>query len=413
MLTLFEMLALLTLAGLGIAFLRRRLRRGSALALILVGFSALLAWPSAASATEFRHTESAEVKKGETIKGDIFLFGHHTRVDGTVEGDVFIFSQDANVSGHVEGDVIAFAQSLRVGGRVDGNIRAFANNTTVSGSVAKNVLAFNEVVNLDSTAKIGGSMTLFTQTLSLDGRLGRDLLMFGQHANISGTVGGGIRAKGETLSISSTAEVDGPIHFEGDRPPDVSSQAKLASPVEYIKLEHKPDYASAHFYLWRIIFVAAVVLLGMVLFLLMPKFAAEAIGSAERVGASLGLGILVFFGVFIGAIVVCFTVVGLAVGIFTFLLWFMMLYCSQIVVGGVLGKWILGPTQELWPLIGRMALGFFLLRLVTTVPFVGGWIKFAVILWGFGAVSLALYHRFQPALPAAPGTPPAMSAQPA
>jgi hypothetical protein len=53
--------------------------------------------------------------------------------------------------------------------------------------------------------------------------------------------------------------------------------------------------------------------------------------------------------------------------------------------------------------------GILLVRLATIVPHVGGWIKLAAILWGLGAISLALYRRFQPAIaanmPAAPLPP--------
>jgi hypothetical protein len=38
---------------------------------------------------------------------------------------------------------------------------------------------------------------------------------------------------------------------------------------------------------------------------------------------------------------------------------------------------------------------------------VGGWVKFAAMLWGIGAISLALYRRFQPMIaPGAPSSPP-------
>jgi len=51
-----------------------------------------------------------------------------------------------------------------------------------------------------------------------------------------------------------------------------------------------------------------------------------------------------------------------------------------------------------------------IVRLATMIPGVGSWIKFGVILWGIGAISLALYDRFQPTLaansPSAPYTPP-------
>ena len=405
MITLLEVLAMLTLGGFGFAFFRRRVRRGSALALVLAGFcaSAALALPPAASASDFRRGDYVEVKQDEVVKGDVFLFGHRTRMNGTVEGDVYLFSEDANVTGHVKGDVIAFAQSLHVTGQVDGNIRAFTNNLTISGNVSKNVLTFDESVNIDSVGKIGGSMTIFVKSLSLDGHLGRDLLIFAEHTGISGKVEGGVQAKGDSLDISSTAEIGGPVRFDGNKEPEVSSQAKLASPVDYHKLEHKSRYAEGHYYVWRVIWTAAYILFGLVLCLLAPKFAPEAVSAAERYGAPIGLGVLVFFGVPIAALIACITVVGIPLGVLAVAFWFLMLCCAELVVGAVVGNWILGRGKDTWDLIGRMALGFVIVRVVYTplaqLHVLGPLVGLGIWVWGMGAISLALYRRFDPLIP--------------
>jgi cytoskeletal protein CcmA (bactofilin family) len=410
MITLLEVLAMLTLAGLGALFFRRKIRRGSALALVFAGFCAVLALPGAATASETRKGPSVGVNSEETIKGDIFLFGDRVKVDGTVEGDVFLFGHDASVNGHVQGDVFGFAQTLQVDGKVDGNIRAFTNTLTIRGTVAKNVLTFDERVNLESAGKIGGSLTLFMEYLNLEGSLGRDLLVFGKQVTISGKVGGGIREKGAGLTITASGEVGGPIHYEGDAPAEVSPSAKLASPVEFKKLEHKREYREAHYYIWQVIWAAAGILFGLVLFALMPKFSQEAVKSAGEYGAAAGLGVLVLFGVPIAACIACVTVVGMFIGISALFLWFASLYFAQIIVGAVVGQWLMGRTSELWPLIGRMAVGLVIVRLCTTIPHIGGWVKLAAILWGVGALSLALYRRFQPVIPpgapSAPFTPP-------
>jgi hypothetical protein len=161
-----------------------------------------------------------------------------------------------------------------------------------------------------------------------------------------------------------------------------------------------------HYYVWQVIWLAAFVLFGLVLFQLMPIFAADAVASAERYGASFGLGVLVFFGVPIAALIACVTVVGIFVGLSAFFVWYAALYFAQVIVGAVVGQWLMGRTRETWPLIGRMAVGLVIVRLATVIPGAGGWIKFGVILWGLGAISLALYDRFQPTLAAsAPSGP--------
>ncbi|HZC80330.1 MAG TPA: hypothetical protein VE222_01205, partial [Nitrospiraceae bacterium] len=61
-------------------------------------------------------------------------------------------------------------------------------------------------------------------------------------------------------------------------------------------------------------------------------------------------------------------------------------------------------------LIGRMAVGVVIVRLCTTIPHVGWIVKYGVAFWGIGALSLALYRRFQPVIapnmPSGPFQPP-------
>jgi cytoskeletal protein CcmA (bactofilin family) len=414
MLTVLEVAALMTLGALAVMFLRRRIRRGSALALVFAGLCGALLLPTAASATEFRKGSIVEIGKEEKIKGDLYITGERARVDGTVDGDVIVFGQTVDVNGHVTGDVIAFAQSVRISGQVDGNVRSFNNNITITGSVAKNAMIFGQTITVDGNGKVGGSLTSFSETLSVDGTVGRDLLLFFAHGNLGGKLGGGVRAKGDSLVITSTAVIEGPVHFEGHKQAEVSPSAKLASPVEFKQLQHKSEYRTSNYYVWRIIWTAAFILFGMVLFLLLPKFSTETIEAGEQVGIPIFLGILVFFGVPIGAIIACFTVVGIPIGVLTVGLWLLMLCTAELVVGAVVGNWILGKGKSNWETIGRMALGFVIVRIVYTplsqMHVVGVLAALCIWMWGMGAISLAVYRRFQPII--APGVPSAPMAPP-
>jgi cytoskeletal protein CcmA (bactofilin family) len=408
--TLLEVLAMVTLAGLGALFFRRRIRRGSALALVFVGFCTVLAIAPASSATERRTGPSATVGKDENIKGDIYISGERVRIEGTVDGDVFAVGKDIDIDGHVTGDVITAGRYVRIRGTVDGNIRSAGNTAVITGTVGKNVTWFGDSVMVDSTGKVGGGVTMFGGTLSIDGRLGRDILFYGGEANINGGVGGSIRQSGHAMNIGSNAQVEGAIHFEGDKPAEVSPSAKLASPVEFKQMVKKRDYRDAHYYIWQVIWAAAYILFGLVLFALMPKFSEDAVRYAESYGAAAGLGVLAGFGVPIAALIACCTVVGLFIGLATFSVWYGALYFGQVIVGAVVGQWLMGRTSELWPLIGRMTVGIILVRLCTTIPHVGGWVKYGAAFWGLGAISLALYRRLQPVIapgiPSAPFTPP-------
>ena len=404
MISFVELLALLTAVGVLTVFLRRRIRRGSAVAVVLAVLGAAVVVPAPAAATEFRKGQTAEVRKEETIAGNVFLSGERVEIEGTVDGDAFVVGKDIEVDGHITGDLISAGRTVWIRGQVDGNVRSAGNALNIVGRIGKNVSFFGEAVRVDTKGVINGSAMMFGSDFSLEGQLGRDLLFMGDRVTVLGKVGGSIDQKGASLEIGSTGQVDGPIRFEGENEPIVSSSAKLASPVQFTKHVHRREKMGRTSVFWSTVLAIAFLLYGLVLFRLMPEFSSDATRAAENYGASLGLGVLVMFAVPIAALIAAITIVGLFVGLATLLLWLIALYAAQTVVGAVIGQWILGRTADNWGRIGRMALGLILIRLVTALPH-GGWIKLLVLLWGIGAISLALYRRFQAQAPVAPYVP--------
>ena len=89
---------------------------------------------------------------------------------------------------------------------------------------------------------------------------------------------------------------------------------------------------------------------------------------------------------------------GLGVGISTLLLYVIAIYSANVYVGSWLGERILGEGVGVGAALGRLALGLVILRVVGTVPYIGGWISFVVVAWGLGAMVLALYRYMRPQL---------------
>src|SRR5438046_6769664 len=122
MITLLEVLAMVTLAGLGAMFFRRRIRRGSALALVFAGLCTVLAMPTGASATEFRHEERLTIAKDEVIHTELFAAGGRIRAEGTIEGDLVMAGGGIEIAGHVLGRVVCSSVALAVLGYVGGGV---------------------------------------------------------------------------------------------------------------------------------------------------------------------------------------------------------------------------------------------------------------------------------------------------
>lgn len=148
--------ALILVAILAIGWIRRRLRRPVAVAVVMSALVFAVALPQAASAADVRRERVVDIPAGEVVHNDLIVTGQSVRVDGTIEGDLIAFTRDLTVTGHVTGDVIAFAGSARINGTVDGNVRVVTHGTTLEGKIAKNVSAIANNFDLAGTSSVGG-----------------------------------------------------------------------------------------------------------------------------------------------------------------------------------------------------------------------------------------------------------------
>jgi cytoskeletal protein CcmA (bactofilin family) len=402
--SLMEFLAIGTLGLVVMWLLRRHLRRTTALAVVMGALALALVLPSSAGAAEMRRGDpNYTLASGEVIHTDLIVSADSTRIDGDVEGDLITFSRSVTVNGHIKGDIIAFSQELRVNGPVDGNVRAFVQNLQLYGTVARNVLAWAGDVNLDQDAKVNGTLTAGSGHLEVNGKLVGDLLAFSGDVDINGQLGRNARIRGGHLTIGSRAEIAGETTALLRQPPDVSTSAKMASPLDWTlaKRGSETSYASGRYYLHQILKWGASFLFGLVLLFLMPGYFFDAVKACDKAAPAIGFGLLFLFAIPIAAFIVCITVVGLGVGISAMMLWLVALYAAQVFVGAWLGEKILGAGVGAGAALGRLALGLIILRALRMLPYLGVFVTFIVIIWGLGALALAIYKNMRPQLAAA------------
>jgi cytoskeletal protein CcmA (bactofilin family) len=400
---MMELLAVATLAVLGIWLLRRQFRRVTAVAFVVAALGLVLAFSPSAGATEIhRGDPNYTLPAGQQTPSDLIVTANYTRIDGDVNGDLIVFSDSVTVNGHVKGDILVFSQELRLNGTVDGNLRGACHSLVLNGSVAKNASVFTQNLDMDGKAVIGGSLIAVSGDTELDGRIGGDLLAFGDSFTIDGSAGHDARIRAQRLTIGSNAEIKGSTTYSGSRQPDVSSGAKLASPIEATIGRPGPNYSSPRFYWHQVLFWGIAFVFGLMTLLLAPGFFFDVAAASKRIGPSMGWGALVLIVTPIAAIISCLTIVGVGVGIFALLWYLIALYASQIYVGAWLGETMLGWSAGVGAAVGRLALGLAVIRLAMIVPLVGLLVHFVVIIWGMGAVAMAVQRRMRHPVAAQP-----------
>jgi len=399
--SLMEFLAVATLGLVVIWLLRRRWRSFPTIAVVMGAIVCSLAIPPIASAAETKHgNPNYTLPAGEEVKTDLIVLADHTQINGDVDGDLIVWSHSVTVNGHVKGDVLAFAQDLHVNGTVDGNVRACVQTLQLNSAVTRNVMGWAGDVNLEEKARVNGTMTLGFGQAQLDGEVAGDLLAYGGEIGVNGLLGHNAMIRAGHVTIGSKAEIKGQTKVESHEQPEVSPTAKLGSPMEFTLTKRGPerDYSSARFYWHQILLWGASFVFGLAVLLLAPGFFFDTERACRKAAQSIGLGLLFLVATPILAIIVCITIVGLGVGISAILLWVIAIYSAQVYVGSWLGERILGEGVGVGPALGRLALGLLILRAAHILPYIGGWIAFIVMVWGLGAVVLAVYRYMRPQL---------------
>lgn len=397
--TLMELLAFGALAALGVAVFRRRWRRWTSVAVVLGVVGALLTLPPGVAAAEIKKgVKSYTLPAGETVHSDLIVGTRTARIDGTVEGDLLVFARSVTINGRVTGDLLTFAQTVRVNGQVEGDVRSWAQTLSLSGSVGKNVTAFVQTLECDAQARIGGSVASFSENLRVEGRVARDVSSAGENLELEGFIGGSAQLAGQDLTIGPGTEIQGKAKFQGRNQPVVASGAKLSSPLEVVIVKRGPKYKTFGFYKRQALLWGASFAFGLVLVVLMPGLFGEVVRASRRYGATLGFGLLGVVAVPVLAILACFTLVGIPVGVGALLLFIVAFYGAQVFVGATLGEMIAGKSGSTGAVLGRMAVGLLILRVLSVVIYGPVWAVFwaLVAAWGLGALGVTIHARMRP-----------------
>lgn len=410
--SLMEFISMSTLAIVVSWVLRRHWRRLTTATGIVLGAALVLALalavPSASAAETVHGRPNYTLAAGQTATTDLIVWADKTTINGDVDGDLISWSRIVTVNGHVKGDVICWAQNVRITGTVDGNVRTFAQSVDIAGAVGRNLLSWSSETNLEDKASIAGSATFGSDDATLAGQVGRDVLAMANTLDVSGSIKGNVTARGNHFLVDPTGNISGHLKYTGKNAPEIAQGAKIGS-VEHVIPKATPDYANWHFYWHRILLWGVGFVFGLVILLLIPHFYADATIACKNYAPAAGFGLLFMFATPIAAIIACVTIVGLGVGIATLLLYVIAMYASTVFVSGFIGEAILGPAIGTGAMIGRLALGLFILHVLRVLPYVGGWILFIAMFWGFGAMVMAIYKRLRPQLSG--GAPQPIAAQ--
>ncbi len=368
--------------------------------------------PISVNAFTVKTSDSIYVSKDEVLEGSLYAGGMSVTIDGTVNGDVICGAQTININGTVNGDVICGAQTININGTVNGDVRVAGDSIILNGPISRNVQAFGASIIQGADSIIEGEVFLAGAIGEIRGKINGDLHGAADIVNISGEIGKDVRlrlgkqVRGDkqvftdkdrsSLIISDEAKIGGHVYYVAGEKGKISDKAVIGGEIGHSFPEKKDKKDFAIFGAMGGLFsVFSALVIGLVVISIWREQIKKITDKMlDKVGASIGWGVIIMFLTPIVAILLLITLIGIPLSIIIICLWLIALYASKILVGILIGRNLikkLFPKRKRDSLIWAMIIGIIIVWIISAIPVIGWLICLIAVWWGLGG--LWLYFR--------------------
>jgi len=303
----------------------------------------------------------------------------------SVTGDVILYGRDLMSRGSVGGDYLAVAGNQVIGGRVHGSVRAAGGEIHVTGVVDRNATVAGGNVALDSSGVIAHNAYFTGGNVEIAGTVRGGLLASGGTVTVNGVVGSDVQVLGGELHIGPRARITGNLRYKV--PPKnvkIDSAARISGTVTALPVESE---WGGRRWLWLL----GLLLIGVVVVALFPRFTAEAADILPRrplAAALVGLGWVCVAPIAIVA--VAFTVIGVPLAVLAAVTYMVLLFLGDIPVAVWLGTRLLGIREgaRRQGVVVNYLVGGLVLLIVMLIPVIGSWLMVIATVLGLGTVLL-------------------------
>jgi hypothetical protein len=232
------------------------------------------------------------------------------------------------------------------------------------------------------------NVVIFNGPALIAGHVKENVVAFNGNIRVTGQVDDNVIAFNGQAIILGSAEVGGDVRSSDE--PVVAQGAQVDGDVEEINFADVFSAVGVIFYiLWWIALTISLLVLGLLFLWLAPRAAEAAVEVARtRVGASIGWGLAMFFGLPILSVIVLFTLLGAPLGFVGLFMLVPLVALGYVTSAYFLGRLILKKSNRFLAFL----VGWGILRFVELVPVLGHLLSFAAIVYGIGALTVAAWR---------------------
>jgi cytoskeletal protein CcmA (bactofilin family) len=244
-------------------------------------------------------------------------------------------------------------------------------------------------------------VVVFHGDMQMDGEVHESLVVFHGDLVVTGHVAGDVVAFESHVTIASGATVDGDVATW--REPTIVEGATIGGEVRRATKDFfRPiEVFAARVALW-VASTVSLLLLGLLLIGLAPQpMDAVARTWMTSKGKAALWGVILLFGLPIGAVLVMLTIVGIPFGLGTLFSLFFVYSAAYVTASWALGRTIVKEPSSRY--LSFLA-GFGILRLVGLIPILGGIVSFLATIFGIGLLAVTIWRSRKVSKPAPAAT---------
>lgn len=338
--------------------------------------------------------EGSEPKLAQQrLGGDLVVGGSELRIVEPVPGDLIAAGGTLSVQAPVAGNAIVAGGTVTLDGSVGDALYAMGGRISIDGQVAKNARIAGGQVEVDRRAVVGGNLSVAGGDVSVQGEVKGYVQGAGGNVFINGPVGGDVVVAGGEVELGPQARVNGMVRYASRQTLRLHPDAQVAGGLRQMGAdwqEKRPDFGFAR-WLWTI----GLMVLAVALVMVAPAVTARAADTLRaRPGWSLLIGFATLVLTPVAIVVLLATVIGIPVALLALVLYLALLLAGYVMTGIGLGQWLLqrrkSASASTALRVAAAVFGVLIVALLGRIPYVGGFIVFAALLAGLGALMMQL-----------------------
>ncbi|MGE5522340.1 MAG: hypothetical protein ACM3SS_01400 [Rhodospirillaceae bacterium] len=333
---------------------------------------------------------------------NLYLAGPDVKLEQRAEADLVAAAGRLSLDGGVEGDAVLAGGSIDVRAPVGDDLRAAGGIITLASTVKGETLVAGASVHVTPAADLARRAWLAGNEVTIDGKLHGEVKAYGRSITIGGDIQGPVMLSAERIEFLSSARVHSDVTYSSNQDivlhPDAQIAGKITREPGVFQMP-RPKIEIPGLSAARPLLLFGLLAAGVLLYALFPRYTISAARTLERAPLkSLGLGAAMLFSAPPVILLLVITIIGIPLALVVAALYAVALLAAYLMAAffvaerllDLVGRRAAGKASR----VGALAAALAALWLLREIPYAGGVVTLAALLFGLGALTLQAFTQY-------------------